>query len=185
MVGEMRDEETVSTGIEASLTGHLVFSTLHTNSAPETITRLLDMGMDPFNFADALLGVLAQRLLRTLCKECKKPYNPSKEEFGNLVMEYGEEYFKDLNINYSQDMTFYNPVGCPACNNTGYKGRMGIHELLIASDEIKALIQNKARVEQIREQAMKESMRTLKQDGIEKAIKGATDVKQVRAVCIK
>ncbi|MEW6614916.1 MAG: GspE/PulE family protein [Thermodesulfobacteriota bacterium] len=185
MVGEMRDEETVSTGIEASLTGHLVFSTLHTNSAPETITRLLDMGMDPFNFADALLGVLAQRLLRTLCKDCKKPYNPSEEEFKNLVMEYGEEYFKDLDISYSQDMTFYNPVGCPACNNTGYKGRMGIHELLIASDEIKALIQNKARVEQIREQAMKESMRTLKQDGIEKAIKGATDVKQVRAVCIK
>jgi type II secretory ATPase GspE/PulE/Tfp pilus assembly ATPase PilB-like protein len=185
MVGEMRDEETVSTGIEASLTGHLVFSTLHTNSAPETITRLLDMGMDPFNFADALLGVLAQRLLRTLCKECKKPYNPSEEEFKNLVMEYGEEYFKDLDIAYSQDMTFYTPVGCPTCNNTGYKGRMGIHELLIASDEIKALIQNKARVEEIREQAMKECMRTLKQDGIEKAIKGYTDVKQVRAVCIK
>ncbi|PIQ46131.1 MAG: pilus assembly protein, partial [Deltaproteobacteria bacterium CG12_big_fil_rev_8_21_14_0_65_43_10] len=138
MVGEMRDEETVSTGIEASLTGHLVFSTLHTNSAPETITRLLDMGMDPFNFADALLGVLAQRLLRTLCKECKKPYNPSEEEFKNLVMEYGEEYFKDLDISYSQDMIFYSPVGCPVCNNTGYKGRMGIHELLIASDEIKA-----------------------------------------------
>jgi len=185
MVGEMRDEETVSTGIEASLTGHLVFSTLHTNSAPETITRLLDMGMDPFNFADALLGVLAQRLLRTLCKECKKPYNPSEEEFKNLVMEYGEEYFKDLDISYSQDMIFYSPVGCPVCNNTGYKGRMGIHELLIASDEIKALIQNKARVEEIREQAMKECMRTLKQDGIEKAIKGYTDVKQVRAVCIK
>ncbi|MBI4620904.1 MAG: GspE/PulE family protein [Desulfobacterales bacterium] len=185
MVGEMRDEETVSTGIEASLTGHLVFSTLHTNSAPETITRLLDMGMDPFNFADALLGVLAQRLLRTLCKECKKPYNPSEEDFKNLVMEYGEEYFKDLDIAYSQDMIFYTPVGCPACNNTGYKGRMGIHELLIASDEIKALIQNKARVEDIREQAMKECMRTLKQDGIEKAIKGYTNVKQVRAVCIK
>jgi len=185
MVGEMRDEETVSTGIEASLTGHLVFSTLHTNSAPETITRLLDMGKDPFNFADALLGVLAQRLLRTLCKECKKPYNPSEEEFKNLVMEYGEEYFKDLDISYSQDMIFYSPVGCPVCNNTGYKGRMGIHELLIASDEIKALIQNKARVEEIREQAMKECMRTLKQDGIEKAIKGYTDVKQVRAVCIK
>ncbi|MFH2012245.1 MAG: GspE/PulE family protein [Pseudomonadota bacterium] len=185
MVGEMRDEETVSTGIEASLTGHLVFSTLHTNSAPETITRLLDMGMDPFNFADALLGVLAQRLIRTLCKECKKPYNPSKEEFNNLIIEYGEERFKELDIQYSQDMTFYTPVGCPACNNTGYKGRMGIHELLIGSDEIKALIQNKARVEEIREQAMKEGMRTLKQDGIEKAIKGYTDVKQVRAVCIK
>ena len=185
MVGEMRDEETVSTGIEASLTGHLVFSTLHTNSAPETITRLLDMGMDPFNFADALLGVLAQRLIRTLCKECKKPYSPTKENFDNLMMEYGEARFESLNLTYSKDITFYKPAGCPACNNIGYKGRMGIHELLIGSDGVKALIQNRARVEEIRQLAMKEGMRTLKQDGIEKAIKGYTDIKQVKAVCIK
>ena len=185
MVGEMRDEETVSTGIEASLTGHLVFSTLHTNSAPETITRLLDMGMDPFNFADALLGVLAQRLVRTLCKECKESYSPSGEEFDRLVIEYGKEYFEDLGITYNGDMIFYRPVGCPLCNNTGYKGRMGIHELLIGSDEIRALIQNKARVVEIRDQAMKEGMRILKQDGMEKLIKGHTDVKQVRAVCIR
>ena len=185
MVGEMRDEETVSTGIEASLTGHLVFSTLHTNSAPETITRLLDMGMDPFNFADALLGVLAQRLIRTLCKECKKPYSPTKKIFDNLMMEYGEAHFESLNLTYSKDITFYKPAGCPACNNTGYKGRMGIYELLIGSDGVKALIQNRARVEEIRQLAMKEGMRTLKQDGIEKAIKGYTDIKQVKAVCIK
>ncbi|MFH1624750.1 MAG: ATPase, T2SS/T4P/T4SS family, partial [Pseudomonadota bacterium] len=185
MVGEMRDEETAATGIEASLTGHLVFSTLHTNSAAETITRLLDMGMDPFNFSDALLGVLAQRLVRTLCKECKEPYSPSKDEFDNLAVEYGEEYFKELGMSYTSELAFYRPVGCPVCNNTGYKGRIGIHELLVGSDEIKALVQNKARVEEIRRQAMQEGMRTLKQDGMQKAIKGYTDFKQVRAVCMK
>ncbi len=185
MVGEMRDEETVSTGIKASLTGHLVLSTLHTNSAPETVTRLLDMGMEPFSFADALLGVLAQRLIRTLCKECREPYSPSQEEFDNIVTDYGEEYFEELGVSYSNDMVFYRPVGCPACNNIGYKGRMGIHELLIGSDEIKALIQGRARVGEIREAAMKEGMRTLKQDGIRKVISGHTGIKQVRAVCIK
>ncbi|MDY7031858.1 MAG: ATPase, T2SS/T4P/T4SS family, partial [Thermodesulfobacteriota bacterium] len=185
MVGEMRDAETVSTGIEASLTGHLVFSTLHTNSAPETVTRLLDMGMDPFNFADALLGILAQRLVRTLCKECKEPYSPSEAEFESLAVEYGKEHFQDLGIMFTSDMTLYRPVGCPLCNNTGYRGRMGIHELLTGSDDIKSFIQARARVEEIRDQAMKQGMRSLKQDGIEKVLKGHTDIKQVRAVCIK
>jgi type II secretory ATPase GspE/PulE/Tfp pilus assembly ATPase PilB-like protein len=185
MVGEMRDEETAETGIEASLTGHLVFSTLHTNSAPETITRLLEMGMDPFNFADALLGVLAQRLVRTLCSKCKEPYNPSKDEFGSIAADYGEEHFSKLGIEYSKDLTLYRPKGCETCNDTGFKGRMGIHEFLVGTDEIKVLIQKKSVVDVLREQAMKDGMTTLLQDGIEKSFQGHTDIKQVRSVCIK
>src|SRR5512144_1590362 len=104
MVGEMRDFETAKTGVEASLTGHLVFSTLHTNSAPETIVRLLDMGIDPLNFADALLGILAQRLARTLCKHCKQAYTPDKDEYDYLAFTYGEEQFAKLNIPYSKGL---------------------------------------------------------------------------------
>ncbi|MBW1962600.1 MAG: GspE/PulE family protein [Deltaproteobacteria bacterium] len=186
MVGEMRDKETTQIGIEASLTGHLVFSTLHTNSAPESITRLLDMGMDPFNFADAVLCILAQRLVRTLCKDCKQAYHPSKEEYEELVREYGRESFhKNLNIPYSKDLTLFKPNGCQICGNTGYRGRMGIHELLIGTDEIKRLIQSSARMEEIREQAIKDGMTTLKQDGIEKILAGYCDLIQVRKVCIR
>jgi type II secretory ATPase GspE/PulE/Tfp pilus assembly ATPase PilB-like protein len=185
MVGEMRDKETTHIGIEASLTGHLVFSTLHTNSAPESITRLLDMGMDPFNFADAILGIMAQRLLRTLCKKCKSAYNPSKEEYDELVREYGPKEFEKVKIPYSKDLTLQKPTGCPDCNNTGYSGRMGIHELLMGTDTMKRLIQDKATMEEIRKQAIKDGMTTLKQDGIEKIFGGHTDLLQVRKVCIK
>lgn len=183
MVGEMRDEETASIGIEASLTGHLVFSTLHTNSAPETITRLIDIGIDPFNFADALLGILAQRLVRTLCKQCKEAYHPPEEEFEHLVDTYGRDLFLELGITYTDKLVFYRPKGCSNCNQTGYRGRTGIHELLIGSKTIKALIQRKALMEDIREQAIKEGMRTLFQDGVSKVFKGFTDLKQVRSVC--
>ena len=186
MVGEMRDKETTQIGIEASLTGHLVFSTLHTNSAPESITRLLDMGMDPFNFADAILCILAQRLIHMLCKDCKQAYHPSKKEYDELVREYGEEDFKkNVNIPFSDDLTLYRPNGCDACNNTGYRGRMGIHELLMGTDDAKRLIQTKAVMEKIREQAIKDGMTTLKQDGIEKIFAGYCDLFQVRKVCIK
>ncbi len=185
MVGEMRDHETAATGIEASLTGHLVLSTLHTNSAPETITRLLDMEIDPFNFADALLGILAQRLIRTLCKDCKEAYHPSQEEFAELMQEYGLEWWDQLGLKYTADFTLYRPKGCVKCNNTGYKGRMGIHELLVATDEMKRLIQKRDPIEKIRKQAIQEGMRTLLQDGIEKVIGGHSDFKQVRAVCMK
>ncbi len=185
MVGEMRDKETTHIGIEASLTGHLVFSTLHTNSAPESITRLLDMGMDPFNFADAILCILAQRLVRTLCKECKKEYNPSQEEYDELVREYGPKDFEKLNMPYSDDIMLCKGVGCNACNNTGYRGRMGIHELLMGTDEMKRLIQGKAQMEFIREQAVEDGMRTLKQDGIEKVFGGRIDLTEVRKVCIR
>jgi type II secretory ATPase GspE/PulE/Tfp pilus assembly ATPase PilB-like protein len=185
MVGEMRDHETASIGIEASLTGHLVLSTLHTNSAAETITRLIDIGLDPFNFADALLGVLAQRLVRTLCTKCRRKHHPSKEEFDDLVEAYGKDYFPELGIEYNDDLIIYRPVGCDHCNQTGYRGRTALHELLTGTDELKRLIQRRAPVEEIRRQAMKDGMRTLYQDGIAKIFKGFTDQKEVRSVCIR
>ncbi|MBP1741733.1 MAG: putative phytochrome sensor protein [Deltaproteobacteria bacterium] len=183
MVGEMRDHETVSIGIEASLTGHLVFSTLHTNSAPETIVRLLDMGMDPFNFADALLGVLAQRLVATLCKSCREPYHPSRAEYDALARSYAGN-FDALGFPYTDDLVLHKAKGCEKCNN-GYRGRIAIVELLEGSDEIKALIQSKAVMERIREEAVKGGMTTLLQDGIRKVFLGLTDIQQVRKVCIK
>ena len=203
MVGESRDKETVSMGVEASLTGHLVFSTLHTNSAPESITRLLDMGMDPFNFADALLGILAQRLAKKLC-ECKEAYAPSSQEIRDFIKEYAEELrhtaawkadaggetqklFEEWIEAYGKDgaLTFYRAVGCDKCNKTGYKGRVGLHELLVADDGIKRLVQERARVAEIFSAAVETGMRTLKMDGMEKIMLGLTDLKQVRSVCIK
>jgi type II secretory ATPase GspE/PulE/Tfp pilus assembly ATPase PilB-like protein len=187
MVGEMRDEETAHTGIEASLTGHLVLSTLHTNSAPETITRLLDMGLDPFNFADSLLGVLAQRLARRLCEKCRVGYNPSAEEFDSLAEAYGRDHFAKLGVNHSPELTLYKPKedGCPVCHGSGYKGRMGLHELLTGTDEIKRAIQKKLPVEQIRELAIESGMTTLMQDGVMKVINGGTDLQQVKFVCMR
>jgi type II secretory ATPase GspE/PulE/Tfp pilus assembly ATPase PilB-like protein len=204
MVGEMRDKETTGTGIEASLTGHLVFATLHTNSATESIIRLLDMGMDPFNFADALLGILAQRLAKRLCK-CKEAYTPDQNEIKQLLQEYCaellttatfkndtkgayENVYKDLVKTYGNDkgqFNLYRKKGCDACGGTGYKGRLGLHELLIATDPIKKLIQEHARVAEILAVCLEEGMRTLKMDGIEKILQGITDIAQVRAVCIK
>ncbi|MCF8146454.1 MAG: GspE/PulE family protein [Deltaproteobacteria bacterium] len=184
MVGEMRDKETVATGIEASLTGHLVFSTLHTNSAPETITRLLDMGMDPFNFADALIGVLAQRLVRTLCKDCREMYHPSEEEYNGLIRAYDGD-FDALGFQYTDDFVLYRAEGCSKCGNTGYRGRTGIHELLEGTDEMKSLIQGKAKMEELRSRAVRDGMTTLMQDGIRKVCLGLTDLAQVRRVCIK
>jgi type II secretory ATPase GspE/PulE/Tfp pilus assembly ATPase PilB-like protein len=185
MVGEMRDHETAAIGIEASLTGHLVFSTLHTNSAPETITRLLDMNIDPFNFADALLGIMAQRLIRVLCAKCKEGYNPTPEEFEEIIEAYGYDYWPGTGITYSPELMLYRPKGCTQCNSSGYKGRMGVHELLVGTDEMKKAIQHKASIEEMRRLAMQQGMRTLLQDAIEKAFKGITDVKQARAIAVK
>ncbi|HEX6634910.1 MAG TPA: ATPase, T2SS/T4P/T4SS family, partial [Usitatibacter sp.] len=193
MVGEMRDKETTSIGIEASLTGHLVFATLHTNSAPESIIRLLDMGMDPFNFADALLGVLAQRLAKRLCK-CKEAYTPDQAEVKHFLTEYCQELlntpeFKaDANAGYKRiferfqrDYGFGKPEfrlhrakGCDACGGTGYKGRVGLHELLVGTDPIKKLIQEHARVAEILATSLAEGMLTLKMDGMEKVLQGIT-----------
>ncbi len=186
MVGEMRDKETTQIGIEASLTGHLVLSTLHTNNAPESVARLLDLGMDPFNFADAILCVLAQRLVLTLCDKCKKPYTPSVAEFDTLVHEYGKEAFeRHIGIFYNKDIKLYRNVGCNACNHTGYSGRMGLHELLVGTDKVKKMIQTKRCVDDIRHQAICDGMTTLKQDGISKILLGKCDLFQVRKVCIK
>ena len=203
MVGESRDKETVSMGVEASLTGHLVFSTLHTNSAPESITRLMDMGMDPFNFADALLGILAQRLAKRLC-DCKEGYVPKAEEMRLFAVEYAEElrHSKAWSQDYAgeikklQDLwlqtygengqlRLYRAVGCDKCNKTGYKGRVGLHELLVADDGIKKLIQERARVAELFAASVEGGMRTLKMDGMEKIMMGLTDLKMVRQVCIK
>jgi type II secretory ATPase GspE/PulE/Tfp pilus assembly ATPase PilB-like protein len=205
MVGEMRDEETTSTGIEASLTGHLVFATLHTNSAPESIVRLLDMGMDPFNFSDALLGVLAQRLAKRLCSKCKMPHAATQEELKGILEEYCielkntehwkrdpkaayEGIYRDWARQFADEKGQFRlnaPVGCEVCGGTGYKGRVGLHELLVGSDMVKKHIQEHSRVTEIVGTALAEGMRTLKQDGIEKVLQGITDMHQVRAVCIK
>jgi type II secretory ATPase GspE/PulE/Tfp pilus assembly ATPase PilB-like protein/GAF domain-containing protein len=185
MVGEMRDFDTARIAVEASLTGHLVFSTLHTNSAPETIVRLLDMGIDPLNFSDSLLGILGQRLVKTLCNNCKESYHPTKEEYDDIAESYGKELFAKLNVPYNDGFTLYRPKRCDACDQTGYKGRMGIHELVVNTDEVKKMIRKHASVEAIRALSMTEGMTTLLQDGIYKTIKGFTDFKQVIRVCIK
>jgi type II secretory ATPase GspE/PulE/Tfp pilus assembly ATPase PilB-like protein len=185
MVGEMRDHETAAIGIEASLTGHLVFSTLHTNSAPETITRLLDMEIDPFNFADALLGIMAQRLIRVLCPKCKEAYHPTEDDFDEIMEAYGREYFKRVGVKYSKDLMLYKPKGCANCNNTGFKGRMGIHELLVGTDDVKRAVQRRASIDELRKLALDQGMRTLLQDALEKMFKGICDYKQARAIAIK
>lgn len=181
LIGEMRDHETASIGVEASLTGHLVLSTLHTNSAPETITRLLDLGLDPVNFSDALLGVLAQRLMRTLCSKCKQPYKPDQKELDHLIDAYGREQFEELKID-TKTVELMGPVGCTDCGNTGYKGRTGIHELLRGTIELQAMIYKKAELSEIRKQALKDGMRTMKQDGIHKIFLGLSDYKQLLRV---
>ncbi|HYS19270.1 MAG TPA: GspE/PulE family protein [Candidatus Binatia bacterium] len=185
MVGEMRDEETASTGIEASLTGHLVLSTLHTNSALETVIRLLDMGLDSFNFADALLAILGQRLVKRICPDCRAEYHPDRAEYDELAQAFGEEPFSTLNQKYDESFVLYRGKGCASCNKTGYRGRLGIHELLLATDEMKRLIQTKARVAEMLERAKVEGMTTLVQDGVLKTLGGLTDFRQVKAVAIK
>jgi len=184
MVGEMRDVETTSMGIEASLTGHLVFSTLHTNSAPETVTRLLEMGMDPFSFSDALLCILAQRLARRLCNDCKEGYRPDDTEFAELLVEYGRDSFDSVGVSRA-DVTLYRSVGCDSCGHSGYKGRLGVHEILDCTDDLKILIKRRADTDLVREQAIKDGMTTLKQDGIGKVLFGLTDIHEIRRVCIR
>jgi type II secretory ATPase GspE/PulE/Tfp pilus assembly ATPase PilB-like protein len=185
MIGEMRDEETASIGIEASLTGHLVFSTLHTNNAPETIVRLLDMGLNSLNFSDAFLGVLAQRLVRRLCKKCREEFHPSRAEFDEIVSDYGSDHFELTGIEYSRDLTMYRAgSGCATCSGTGYRGRLGIHELMEGTEEIKSMIKKQSNSEMLFKQAIGEGMTTLKQDGIRKVFQGLTDIREVRRVCI-
>ncbi len=184
MVGEMRDPETASTAVEASLTGHLVFSTLHTNSAPETITRLLDMGLDPFTFGDALLGVLAQRLARALCTKCRVLGAGTAADYAALDRAFGEGLLaRQLGVEMGPAFHVWQAAGCDACGNSGYKGRVALHELLTNDDATRLLIARKAPVEEVRQVAIQSGMRTLLQDGIEKCLEGQTDLKQVLAVC--
>ncbi len=183
MIGEMRDEETAGIGIEASLTGHLVFSTLHTNSAPETVTRLLDMGLNPLNFSDAFLGVMAQRLVRGLCPKCKEEYHPDEEEFQDIIRHFGKDAFEKTSIEYTKDLTLFRTKGCEACSK-GYKGRLGIHELMDGTPDIKRMIKTAESTEHLFEQAINDGMHTLKQDGILKVFQGLTDMKEVTRVCI-
>ncbi|MGC4087084.1 MAG: GspE/PulE family protein [Polyangiaceae bacterium] len=185
MVGEMRDQETAGTAIEASLTGHLVMSTLHTNSAPETVTRLIDMGLDPFSFADALVAILAQRLARTLVqampRAIQRQAQPSWKSWPWPTVRRRSPNF--VTRHYGTQLKLWRAIGCNACGNSGYKGRIGIHELLVSNDTMKRAIQRKAPVDELRRIAVDGGMHTLFQDGIEKVLDGHTDLKQVLAVC--
>ncbi len=195
MVGEIRDKETANMAVEASLTGHLVLSTLHTNSAPETVTRLLDMGMDPFNFADSLLAVLAQRLVRRLCKSCRvsEPATASDvdEWLGDYMHAFGsgeppvsrDDVLSSWMGRHAVDgrlMRHHSP-GCARCSDSGHKGRAGLHELMVISRALRHLVQTGARAEELQTTAMAEGMRTLRQDGIDKVLAGITTMEEVRA----
>lgn len=201
MVGEMRDEETTRIGIEASLTGHLVLSTLHTNSAVESVVRLLEIGMDPFNFADALLGVLAQRLAKKLCSECRESFYPGDEEIRLLLNEYcydfnagneklpsgsNDEILQKWRREYGNEegqFILFRSTGCDACNNTGYTGRIALHEVMMNSERIRQAIYQRATASELMRISLEEGMHTLRQDGIEKVLQGHTDIHQVRKVC--
>jgi type II secretory ATPase GspE/PulE/Tfp pilus assembly ATPase PilB-like protein len=185
MIGEMRDKETADIAIEASLTGHLVLSTLHTNSAVETVIRLLDLGCDPFNFADAMLGVLATRLCKRICSHCKESYHPARQEYEELIEGYGEKFSKPLEVQYDEQLLLYRGRGCEICRKTGFQGRVPLHELLVGSEAIKGLVQSKARTVEMLNTAMREGMTTLLQDGIRKVLLGLTTYRQVRAVATK
>jgi type II secretory ATPase GspE/PulE/Tfp pilus assembly ATPase PilB-like protein len=194
MVGEIRDQETAEIAIEASLTGHLVLSTLHTNSAAETVTRLLDMGADPFNFGDSLLAVLAQRLVRRLCGACRRHEPMSVAERDELLDDHlhafaveqrpaREAVLADWLASHAHEgqLQHYHSPGCPKCEGTGFKGRAGLHELLVVSREVRHLIQTGARAEAILQQGQREGLRTLRQDGLAKVLAGITSLAEVRA----
>jgi type II secretory ATPase GspE/PulE/Tfp pilus assembly ATPase PilB-like protein len=188
MVGEVRDAETARTVVSASLTGHLVLTTLHTNSAPESITRLIDIGIDPFNFADALLGVLSQRLTRRLCPRCRH-FEPLDAQATQAL---AEEYCAGTRLQPGEQIAAWRkthgqlrratPAGCKACSGTGFSGRLALFELLEASPAVKRLVLKGGSVEQLAAQGIADGMRTLKQDGIEKVLQGLTTIEQVRAV---
>ena len=182
MIGEMRDLETASTAVEASLTGHIVLSTLHTNSASETIIRLIEMGIDHYSFADSLLGILAQRLVRSLCPKCKQRIELDSTEIDILRQEYGvSNLFEEVLKRYGNVIYAANEAGCDHCRGKGYKGRIAIHELLSATDRIKEAIYHKATASQIRDIAIKDGMILLRQDGIEKVFSGKTTIEEIRA----
>ena len=169
MVGEIRDLETAEIAIQAAQTGHLVFSTLHTNDAPSAVTRLIDMGVKPFLVASSVRAIMAQRLVRRVCKKCAAPYTPSPTEIRLL----------NLDEDFIKNSTFKKGTGCPECGGTGYKGRMGIYEIFIVGEEIQHLIYGKESSHKIREAARKSGMRTLREDGLRKAAAGTTTLQEV------
>jgi type II secretory ATPase GspE/PulE/Tfp pilus assembly ATPase PilB-like protein len=195
MVGEARDRETAHMVVEASLTGHLVLSTLHTNSAPETVTRLLDMGLDTFNFADALLGVLAQRLVRRLCKHCRSERPASQAQIDELLNDYlhalppgapqiaREDLLADWQSRFAHNghLMHHEAAGCKHCRDRGLLGRVAIHELMTNGRDLRALIQRRALPVELQACAMHSGMRTLRQDGIEKVLQGLTTIEEVRS----
>jgi type II secretory ATPase GspE/PulE/Tfp pilus assembly ATPase PilB-like protein len=184
MVGEIRDKETAKTAIEASLTGHVVFSTLHTNNAPETLMRLVEMGMDPISFSESLSMVIAQRLIRMLCKKCKKKQKPATEEYEKLKETYGPEWFEKHNVGKTHKKeTLREKVGCKECDQVGYRNRVAIFEMLESTDMIKRGIKEKASTEELKIMAMENGMRTLRMDAVEKIFLGVTDLDEVLRVC--
>ncbi len=185
MIGEIRDRETADAAVEASLTGHLVLSTLHTNSAPETVTRLLEMGLDPFTFANSLRGVLAQRLVRRICDGCTEKYPASREEVEELRQRFGDDARFDALCPDRKKLTLVRGKGCPACFSTGYKGRLGIHEFLSVTPAVRRLIQKKAEADDVAAQGRQEGLVNLKQDGIRKILKGKTDLKEVISMTLE
>ena len=179
MVGEIRDAETAKIAIEAALTGHMVLSTLHTNDAPTAITRLDEMGVEPFLTASSLVGVLAQRLLRKLCTNCKEAYTMTKEEVRNVMADFPFDEYPD-----KEEFTFYEPKGCLTCNNTGYKGREAVFEFLTVTEEMRQLILKRANGPEIRDLAQSQGMKTLRQEAIYKIIEGRTSIEEMLRVIV-
>lgn len=184
MIGDMLDEDVASRAVLASIAGHMVLSSLYTGSAAETALRLTNIGLDPIHVADALHGIIALRLARKLCHHCREPYHPTKEEFDEMVKEYGKQQFAATGIQYDAELTLYQPIGCDRCFNTGYLGRVGIHEVMVATPQIKSLIREFLTTEMILKQAVEDGMLTLLQDGILKVFQGLTDISEIRNVCI-
>jgi type II secretory ATPase GspE/PulE/Tfp pilus assembly ATPase PilB-like protein len=197
MIGEMRDQETANIALEASMTGHLVLSTLHTNSASDTVARLLDLGIDPYNLSDALLFILAQRLVSKLCDACAKRVEAPADNLEKLANEYYRSTYGKSPAHaerealilswcekYGEEGKLYlrHPVGCKACND-GYKGRVGLYELLQITPEVRDLIRRKSSAAEYHAAGLAEGMRTMKQDGIEKVLRGITDITQVHNAC--
>ena len=174
MVGEIRDTETAQIAIQSALTGHLVFSTVHTNSAPATITRLIDMGIEPFLVSSSIIGVLAQRLVRRICPDCRKSYQPHPEQLRELGIK--EVSFRKL------DRRFYRGDGCDNCRHTGYRGRIGIHELLVMSEGVKNTILESSDSDTIKKQGLKEKMITLRRDGVNKILYGLTTAEEILSI---
>lgn len=174
MVGEMRDTETAQIAIQSALTGHLVFSTVHTNSAPATITRLIDMGIEPFLVSSSIIGVLAQRLVRRICPDCRKSYQPHPEQLRELGIK--EVSFRKL------DRQFFRGDGCDNCRQTGYRGRIGIHELLVMSEGVKNTILESSDSDTIKKQGLKEKMITLRRDGVNKILHGLTTAEEILSI---